>query len=339
MTDSDESLGAKLSEDETSWRFMLKVAGPMVVATVPADLMDSPPPLPKLNKLIAVKVDSESGVTKHNLAVPQELVTTWYHDEIHGVRFRQVVDALYEEFGQHAVTPGNDDDNAAKKRKTPDQPDAAKRARTADDVAVVGESSILPSVGIIGEAKLTGKGQASLKAKVFVGNALFVQNEGAVATKMNLGSLLIGFGKGKFKLDVEEAKQKKAMLFELSNDGDIVHHNGKTQPLLDVFKERRKTEPGCKVAYHDMVETPDSLGGFTLTRKHAVWFLPDEAVEAIAATNLAAKVPKEVFESSDYMKLIWVTKWQTAGLMPIRPYVVLMKDATLGPNQVLALTN
>jgi len=39
MTDSDESLGAKLSEDETSWRFMLKVAGPMVVATVSYTLM------------------------------------------------------------------------------------------------------------------------------------------------------------------------------------------------------------------------------------------------------------------------------------------------------------
>ena len=39
MTDATESLGINLPDDETSWRFMLKVASPMVVATISYTLM------------------------------------------------------------------------------------------------------------------------------------------------------------------------------------------------------------------------------------------------------------------------------------------------------------
>jgi Na+-driven multidrug efflux pump len=39
MTDSTESPRVDTIEDETSWRFMLRVASPMVVATVSYTLM------------------------------------------------------------------------------------------------------------------------------------------------------------------------------------------------------------------------------------------------------------------------------------------------------------
>ena len=128
----------------------------------------------------------------------------------------------------------------------------------------------------------------------------------------------------------------------LTDHHTAVWHNNKMQTVRDVVLERRKTEPNCKVAYHEMHEADDSApGSFTLEQKYQVYFIPDPTtpVEKEQPVQMSAGmlVPKEAWASSSSCDIVWGTKWAINGLTPVRPLVVMKVDAKILPGRVLVI--
>ena len=143
-------------------------------------------------------------------------------------------------------------------------------------------------------------------------------------------------------MDRDPSSTAQAYLFSLTDHHTAVWHNKKMQTVRDVVLERRKTEPNCKVAYHEMHEADDSApGSFTLDQKFQVYFIPDPTtpVEKEQPVQMSAGmlVPKEAWASSSSCDIVWGTKWAINGLTPVRPLVVMKVDAKILPGRVLVI--
>ena len=162
---------------------------------------------------------------------------------------------------------------------------------------------------------------------------------------MNLGTILAGFGRGKWIVKEDGYNEETDILYSLSGYEEKVLHGTDLLELLDVVNEKRTTNPDCRVAYHDMTPIPPSdslpLGAFKLDVTKEIAFRPLTDVEGPAAkghlqTRLASTIPVNAWDGN-YSKLIWTLKWSTNGLTPVRPQIVLTKNVTLAPGKSLLL--
>ena len=122
-----------------------------------------------------------------------------------------------------------------------------------------------------------------------------------------------------------------------------VYLDNKVQLLIDVVNERRKVEPSCKVAYHDMgMDNDDMPGSFTLTLKHRIYFVPlaqteDDEQGRLNQMSVGASVPRSTWENSKLCSIKWAAKWAVNGLTPVRPLVVTNNELSLGAGRAIAI--
>ena len=121
----------------------------------------------------------------------------------------------------------------------------------------------------------------------------------------------------------------------------MVLHGPQLVELLDVVNEKRKTQPDCRVAYHDLVPLAEGpAGAFGLKHTVGVVFNPQaqtaDANPAALQTRLAATVPAQAWKGH-YSGLVWSVKWATNGLAPIRPQIVMLHDVMIKPGHSLLL--
>ncbi len=320
---------------------------------MPSNLAMQPPHLPELGELVVKTVQtagssvgSASGEGKV-LSIPDALVKTWYHHKTHGEKFRAFVELFQEEFNDRAVVVQEDakaDDagtanQTPAKRTTPDTNNSPNAKRTkvhADRVIRVEE---LPTTVELASLDLTQKNQKG-KLSMYTGDAVYLVNSAADEFLLPEGSMLAGYGKGKFKLKAldDDAHASRKIDFMLKSSKDKIYHNYTVQTIGDVVLEKRKSEPNCKVAYHDLEEVADGgVGEFNLSLKVPVRFLCAE--EAPKATQLSAAcfVPQHCFEQPGVCEIMWATRWCVQGLSPVRPLVITCVDIELKPGHALRI--
>ena len=133
-----------------------------------------------------------------------------------------------------------------------------------------------------------------------------------------------------------------------------VLHNNILTPVRDLVLEKEKEEAGkvIKLAYHDM-EASGTDGNFTIKKKSDVFFQPAPSVKgekdgdgdgegvpsasASEANMLASQAAVLVSHSTwqhEALAIVWSVRWGVAGLMPVRPHVVLLTDITLDVGRV-----
>ena len=120
------------------------------------------------------------------------------------------------------------------------------------------------------------KGQVGLSLKVFVGNTIYVVNEGHQPMSLPVGAYLCGFGRGKFDRNTNGNFNPDCHhMFHLKTCEDMVVYNSKMLPVKDVVGEQRAKNPEAKIAYHSMSEIPskDKLS-FGVKQEHEVFFIP-----------------------------------------------------------------
>jgi hypothetical protein len=67
------------------------------------------------------------------------------------------------------------------------------------------------------------------------------------------GSMLVGFGKGKFRAAKDDIAEREVS-FKLQSSSDVVSLGGVFATVNDVINQKRKTVVAAGVCYHEMVE-------------------------------------------------------------------------------------
>ena len=177
---------------------------------------------------------------------------------------------------------------------------------------------------------------------------IFLHNKMQIANTSNdeelvvpRGALLAGFGRGKWEAATGAIDESKQIQFTLESHSDMVLHGPQLVELLDVVNEKRKTQPDCRVAYHDLVPLAEGpAGAFGLKQTVGVVFNPQaqtaDANPAALQTRLAATVPAQAWKGH-YSGLVWSVKWAANGLAPIRPQIVMLHDVMIKPGHSLLL--
>ena len=123
-----------------------------------------------------------------------------------------------------------------------------------------------------------------------------------------------------------------------------------TQMLLDTTlttfgkevtaKANESTCAQAKVCYHEVVRGPGDDAQFTLAMNVEVAGRAKEAGQqgACTPTNFGSFVPLKVWQDEDasasWYKLVWVCKWTTNGLMPVRPVIIAARNVQI-PGMVM----
>ena len=156
------------------------------------------------------------------------------------------------------------------------------------------------------------------------------------------GTLVAGFGKGKWERCSGESDDTKQTPYKLSHHDDLVLSGSDLIPLLDVVNERRKTHPDCRVSYHELAPQGEGPpGGFALQKTVDVLFTPQppsagEQPAANLQTRVAATAPLPAW-SGHYSRLVWSVKWNAAGLTPVRPQIAFVESVTIRPGHMLLM--
>lgn len=195
---------------------------------------------------------------------------------------------------------------------------------TDNDRAPLTEVSLVSTKGALG------------KLAIFHHNKMHLVNtsdeEPLVASR---GTILAGFGRGKWATISGDIDDSKQLRYKLSSHDDVVLSGTDLVPLLDIVNERRKTHPDCRVAYHDIVpQGTGPAGAFGLALTVELSFNPQppsaDAPAGHLQTRVAATVPLAAWQGH-YSSVVWSVKWSQNGLSPIRPQIALLQDVAVKP--------
>lgn len=167
------------------------------------------------------------------------------------------------------------------------------------------------------------------------------------------GSIIAGFGRGKFKLEQQnqELCDDSCVKFIIDSPQTLVHFNNEVMAVKMVVDQRRKTDPLAKISYHTMEESAgeeQELGAFTIHQDHLVIFQPGaQQLDANDGEHVqdhrkptqgfaASLIPQQRW-STHATDVIWSVKWAVNGLTPVRPLVLMTVDVTLPPGKALEL--
>ena len=132
--------------------------------------------------------------------------------------------------------------------------------------------------------------------------------------KMSEHGMIIGFGKGGFKLQKGDDEIKDDhCLFQLSSEEDLVVLNGVVVSVQKVIMSMRATKPDCKVCYHNLVNHESDPKKFTLTQTHKVSFVSSEPAAEINNGNIGARVKFNMWAQSGVSQILWHVRWAQKG--------------------------
>lgn len=162
---------------------------------------------------------------------------TWFSHETFGDEFKKILDGVHEEFGPQPAAPEAAAATTADAANTETPDNRKRRGGTPSPAATkkvkVDRSKILPIDEIGAEQKLlevpmlNAKGTGvSLHLKT--GNRVFIMNRSEAEVCLPRGSVVAGFGRGKFKRvgPKETSDNAKEVPYRLEGpDTEVVGHN------------------------------------------------------------------------------------------------------------------
>ena len=142
---------------------------------------------------------------------------------------------------------------------------------------------------------------------------------------------------GSFKMvktDGSDAPEK-SIPFKISSQDDLVVLNGIVMDVGTVIRDQRATRPDAQLCYYSIkVDEADPLK-FLIEATRNVIFVPKNeglADKDINCHNIAAKEELKVW-NTNVLKTLWVVRWATKGLMPVKPVVHLNGSLHLLPGR------
>ena len=308
-------------------------------------LLQERPPRPNLNILVFGPEDKH-GVPR-SLHLPKTAAQPWLDHPTLGMQFRQFLDKVCEENLDIELSLGDPAQqvNGQPEKKRIAQAElqavaAAKKAKVEVDpshvVPIDNERVPLMEVPLVSTKNSVGKLLLFAQNKMHLANTSV--EEPLVVSR---GTLLAGFGRGKWSSDSGDIDESKQLPYKLANHDDAVLNGTQFVTLLEIVNERRKTHPDCRVAYHDIVPQGDGPpGAFSLAKTVNLVFSPQppsaDAPAGHLQTRVAATVPVSAW-NGHYSGVAWSVKWSANGLSPIRPQIAMLKDVTIRPGHSLVL--
>ena len=221
------------------------------------------------------------------------------------------------------------------KRKADGQgPEASpKKAKIMD--GIVEMSSIKEA--LIHECKLIGKDAPSLQIRS--GHAIYIVNTSPTVEWTSAMGFIAGFGKGSFKfVKNDNPLDDGVIVFNVTSHKDLVVLNGVVLELGKVVMDQREKKPDAQVCYHKMEIANEDPKTFTLTLEHHVAFFPQESDKDAPTTcnNVATKFQTATWAStSNTLAMMWMVRWSTKGLMPVKQVVHLWGSVNLPAGRAL----
>ena len=136
------------------------------------------------------------------------------------------------------------------------------------------------------------------------------------------------------KIDGSDAPEKSVQ-FKISSQDDLVVLNGIVMDVGTVVKDQRLKKPDAQICYHSIKVDEADPQKFNIEVVHNVVFVPKNdglADKDINCHNIAAKEELKVW-NTDVLKTLWVVRWATKGLMPVKPVVHLNGSLHLLPGR------
>ena len=179
--------------------------------------------------------------------------------------------------------------------------------------------------------------QPALQVTVFVGNKVYVANTGDKDVTIKVGTLLCGYGKGRFARNKNGSFNPDCHhMYNIKTCDDFVF-TSKMTTVKEVVAEQRSNNLEAKIAYHSMFDLASKdKDAFGVKQDHEIFFIPQKN-QPITQGTLAGKLPANTFESSHCVVATWWVKWAPLGLMPGRPLVLFKQSCDLPAGKAVSL--
>ena len=203
----------------------------------PEDLLEKEPELPALNLITPTK--------SLYPRIPDSLVKDWASHPVHGEEFRGLLEKIVEEFGpvpEEETQPeetqtsspkkdgekkdgdGKDKEKAKQnKRKNGNNLPAAKRVKL-DNSKVATIESVGRGSQMV-EVPMANAKSGGVFLHIKIGNKPYIMNTGTAETCLKSGTIICGFGKGKFRFAGKDGQLEgdinKEIPFELSGPDQL----------------------------------------------------------------------------------------------------------------------
>lgn len=289
----------------------------------------------------ALRIHSACQVLKNEeLGLPVQVIREWQDHATCGPEFRKWLEAFQ---AKHKVIDDQAEQNDDKEGQPSDgkrnsnggqSGPSPKKARTEAPALEPGriiESSKITGA-LINEYSLAVGKDLAVSFHMRADDQLFLVNKGSKTWSASDPAIL-QFGSGSWRvLKSNQEILDGAVELKFTGCDDKILLNGTVQTLGQAMAEMRQKKPDAKIAYYQIQET-DDIKQFSLTSTHHVVFMckVEEGTEW-SSKNLAAKVWKAGMDGGP-LKLIWYMRWATKGLLPIKPVLHLLGQATLTAGQ------
>ena len=194
---------------------------------------------------------------------------------------------------------------------------------------------------LLSECRVTSDSRSdSLWLQIPAADHIYLLNKNTKEWQGN-ENFLFGFGKGSFKLlKQDDPALDESIELAYSSSADLVCYNGSLQPLRQILKGMRATNPDTKICYFKIQLDPQDPGVFSLQRTHRVDFIPgaEEKSAELKDFNAGAKEKMTLWERSQSLAVYWYVKhFAVKGLIPVKPGSFLKGAVTIPASKALTL--
>lgn len=329
---------------------------------VPSDMHQAAPPLPNLHSFVLNKSQKMDGLP--TLKTPDKVLAQWSEHPRFKTEFLEFLADVRSTLPVDLATDKNSSGKREHENPAP-VPNNAKKPKLEVGIGSPGATpdcipvDTLPTP-LTWEADLhlaKGKGKASVV--ITLGSRIWLVNRSDKLVTLDKNTVVAGFYKGKWWHKKPTDSQEPAssdILFSLQDADSLVQIQARAHTLGACVQERRKVQPDCTVAYHDLVDSPlpNNPTFFKCKLNHSIYWgvlpIPAESKActkdedgkfSVPSHHLAGVVDTQRWDGWA-SKLVWSCKWATTaakGLQPCRPMIILTRPVTMPAKTALELTS
>ena len=332
-----------IARDVLSLRYQdgtMELPGGMKLNVMPEDLLDPIPMLPQFHRLVM------SGPDNDKLSMPVKLAKQWQGHPTFGSRWTEFLDefaaqghivieeqqALPSPARNNGGTPGASP-NA--KRGVGDL-DSTPNKKAKIDNAMIMDASVVEQP-VLQECKLPGK-DPRMFAQIRACHCVVLVNKSTQELSLPANELVLGFGKGAFKLLPGQQESLPVQCeFHLNSYEDLVVFNNSVITVGKLVEQQHESKPDAKICYHKFVDNTEDPKKFKLAQTHKIVFTPKDDSADILASNIGSKESFGVWKTSEVGHLLWSVRWTQKGLMPVKPGFYLKGALILPPGKCCLL--
>ena len=281
-----------------------------------------------------VWLNPKEGSNLPGATIASELWKVWGTHPEFGKDFELACAKFDEEFAVHGVPL-----NAAAAAAVDTAAPPVKKAKVAADVPSVDIASLPESIT---EVKL-------LSVKMPKDLLVLAKRSGGVFSISNpsedhgcipKGSMLLGFGKINFrqlKNDSTEFDPQLDFMFAPDNsEYEVALESLELKTLKELVSKQAdtKTKADAKICYHDFEDVPGDTAAFKLLRKiDVVCRCKEDKQQGAVTPGSFGYLSSFAMWNTSWTKVVWVCKWSSNGLTPIRPVVITTATVDIAPGK------